>query len=109
MIEKYPIEPKRIRRIPKGFGWVDHRIVQNNEFMRGCSTDAISLYFILITVADQDGLSFYGDALLCSKLGLSKGRLEAARINLVSVDLIAWKQPLYQVLEVSLGKKGGEK
>lgn len=29
MIEKYPIKSERIRRVPKGFGWVDHRVVQN--------------------------------------------------------------------------------
>jgi len=106
MIEKYPIKSERIRKIPKGFGWVDHRVVQNHEFMSGCSTDAKALYFILITVADQEGLSFYGDALLCSKLGLSKGRLEAARRNLIEVDLLAWEKPLYQVLEVPLGNGG---
>jgi len=99
MIEKYPIKPECIRRVPKGFGWIDHRVMHNHRFMGGCSVDAKALYLVLICVADQDGLSFYGDALLCLKVGLSKGRLDAARKNLVDIDLIAWEKPLYQVLE----------
>jgi hypothetical protein len=105
MIEKHPINSERIRRIPQGFGWVDHEVIQNNEFSSKCSVDAKALYFVLITVADQDGLSFYGDALLCSKLGLSKGRLDAARKNLIDIDLVAWDKPLYQVLELPLKKE----
>jgi len=104
MIEKLPVNSHRIRRIPPGFGWVDHRIVRNRQ-VRDCSTDSLALYLVLVCVSDQDGLSFYGNALLCSILGWSKTRLETAREGLESADLIAFSEPIYQVLEVA-GENG---
>jgi len=104
MIEKLPINPSRLRRIPSGFGWVDHRFVRSG-CVRQCSTDALALYLVLVTVSDQEGLSYFGDSLLCAHLGWSKGRLETARRNLEEADLIAYSPPLYQVLELSTTDK----
>lgn len=98
-MEKFPVITGRIRRIPKGFGWVDHRFVQEGH-LRECSTDAAALYLVLVTVADQDGLSYYGESLLCAMLGWSRIRLEKARENLKEADLVAWRDPIYQVLEL---------
>jgi len=100
--EKLPVVSERIRRIPKGFGWVDHRLVRAG-CMRGCSTDGLALYLVLVTVADRDGLSYYGERLLCTLLGWSRGRLGKARENLVGADLLGWADPIYQVLELSEG------
>ena len=105
MIEKLPIVPARLRRIPPGFGWVDHRFVRDGSVSQ-CSTDALALFLVLVTVSDQEGLSYFGDALLCAHLGWSKSRLEAARGNLEEADLVAYSTPLYQVLE--LKAKNGE-
>ena len=49
MIEKLPIAPARLRRVPHGFGWVDHRLVRSG-CLRQCSTDALALYLVLVTV-----------------------------------------------------------
>jgi hypothetical protein len=103
-IEKFPVVAGRTRRIPQGFGWIDHRVVQDGH-LRECSTDAAALYLVLVTVADQDGLSYYGESLLCAMLGWSRIRLEKARENLEEADLIGWSAPIYQVLEVA--EKGG--
>jgi hypothetical protein len=105
-IEKFPVIAGRTRRIPQGFGWIDHRVVQDG-YLRECSTDSAALYLVLVTVADQDGLSYYGESLLCAMLGWSRIRLEKARKNLEEADLIAWSDPIYQVLEVA--EKGGIK
>lgn len=105
-IEKFPVIAGRTRRIPQGFGWIDHRVVQDG-YLRECSTDAAALYLVLVTVADQDGLSYYGESLLCAMLGWSRIRLEKARKNLEEADLAAWSDPIYQVLEVV--EKGGMK
>lgn len=101
-IEKLPVLPGRVRRMPDGFGWVDHRLVGSGS-MRRCSTDALALYLVLATVADRDGLSYYGDALLCATLGWSRGRLDKARESLVEADLVGWSRPMYQVLELPEG------
>ena len=103
-MEKLPVMAGRVRRIPKGFGWVDHRLVRDGH-LRECSTDGAALYLVLATVADQDGLSYYGDNLLCAMLGWSRIRLGKARENLQGADLVAWSEPIYQVLE--LAEKGG--
>lgn len=103
-IEKLPVNSHRIRRIPPGFGWIDHRMVRDH-LVRNCSTDSLALYLILACVSDQDGLSFYGEAMLCSILGWSRKRLETARKGLIDADLIAWDETIYQVLEL-LDEKG---
>lgn len=99
MSKKKVIMPERQRKTPAGFGWVDHRLVRDSH-VRGCTTDALALYLILITVADRRGLSYYSDALLCTILGWSRERLETARGNLEDADLIIFSEPLYQVLSL---------
>ena len=44
------------------------------------------------------GLSYYGDASVCARLGLEAAQLDAARQVLLDADLIAYEAPLYQVL-----------
>lgn len=100
MIDKFPLESEKLRRIPKGFGWVDHRLLRNG-YLRLCSPDSLALYLVLICAADGQGLSYYGDSLICTLLGFSHGRLESARQCLINNRLIAYDAPLYQVLEVS--------
>ena len=99
MVDKMPLMSHRLRRRPKGFGWVDHRLLRDGH-IRACSSDSLALYLVLLCASDGQGLSFYGDGLVCSLLGWSRGRLEKAREALQKADLIAWEAPLYQVLEV---------
>lgn len=98
-IHKSLVVSNRVRSIPVGFGWVDHRLLKDG-YLRECSTDALALYLILIAVADQDGLSYYGDRLLCTMLGWHQRRLEIARENLRNADLAAYCEPIYQVLSL---------
>lgn len=107
MVDKFPIKSEELRRIPNGFGWVDHRLLRDGH-IRKCSSDALALYLVLICAADGQGLSYYGDGLVASLLGWSKGRLEAARTCLRDGGLIAWETPLYQVLEIPPERKEAE-
>lgn len=100
MIDKFPLQSSRLRRIPNGFGWIDHRLLRDRH-IRNCSSDALALYLVLVCAADGQGLSYYGDGLVCSLLGWSRGRLESARQCLIDRDLIAWEAPLYQLLELA--------
>ena len=59
---------------------------------------AWALYLFLVTVGDEQGLSYYSDASICSHLNLSDERLRQARRQLLERSLIAWEAPLYQVL-----------
>jgi hypothetical protein len=54
----------------------------------------------LVTVGDAKGLSYYGDKSIIKHLSMDQSALEAARANLISIGLIAWQKPLYQVLSL---------
>jgi hypothetical protein len=99
MIKKHPIYPQRIRRIPSQFSWVDHRLVRDRH-IESCSHPALALYLFLVTVADQDGLSYYSDASLMSRLDMDAQTLFSARQNLTKAGLLAYEDPLYQVLSL---------
>ena len=97
MIKKRPIYPHRMRRIPSQFSWVDHRLIRDRH-IESCSHPALALYLFLVTVADQEGLSYYSDASVMSRLGMDVGTLCSARQNLIQAGLVAYEDPLYQVL-----------
>lgn len=99
MIEKRPIDTLRIRQVPRQFSWVDHRLVRE-RYIEHLSHGAAALYLFLLTVADAQGLSYYSDATLMKRLGMDESTLAEARWNLLRVDLIAYRKPLYQVLEL---------
>jgi len=96
-MQKRLICPPRRRQVPTQFSWIDHRLVRDHHVER-CSVEALALYLFLVTVADADGLSYYGDATLATRLALAPDQLRQARDNLIAADLVAFEAPLYQVL-----------
>lgn len=99
MVSKQPILPHRVRRVPRQFSWVDHRLVRERYIDR-LSLPAAALYLFLVTVSDASGLSYYGDETLLKRMSMDMATLQQARDNLVSTGLIAWEKPLYQVLPI---------
>ncbi len=97
MVKKFPIHPNRIRKTPKQFSWLDHRLVRDRYIDR-CSHPAAALYLFLVTVADAQGLSYYSDPTISERLGMDSALLEKARRELIHIGLIAYRSPLYQVL-----------
>ena len=95
-----PIVPQRRRRVPPQFSWVDHRLVRDGH-MQGRSASALALYLFLVTVADADGLSWYSEEALCRQLSCDAAHLQSARAELQQAALIAYRRPLYQVLDLS--------
>jgi hypothetical protein len=53
--------PARVRRAPKQFSWVDQRLV-GDHYVERCDACALALYLFRVTVADDQGLSYYSDA-----------------------------------------------
>jgi hypothetical protein len=106
MIVKRVLRPERLRQVPAGFGWVDHRLVRHG-FISRCDHAGLALYLFLVTVADAQGLSYYSDGAICRRLGLEPPQLATARRQLVQGELVAYQKPLYQVLalEVTPGSK----
>jgi hypothetical protein len=68
MIRKRVLRPERLRRVPAQFSWVDQRLIRDGYFER-CDAPALSLYLLLVTVADAQGLSYYGDGSICRLIG----------------------------------------
>jgi hypothetical protein len=97
MIAKTPVLKQRIRKIPRSFSWVDHRLVRDRH-IENLSHRQAALYLFLVCVADDKGLSYYGDPALMGKLHMDQVTLDRARSGLIKNDLIAWQQPIYQVL-----------
>lgn len=96
-MEKRLICPRSLRKTPKQFSWLDHRLVRDRYIDR-CSHQAATLYLFLVTVADAQGLSYYADQTLSQRLGMEGNTLSSARQELIEIGLVAYQKPLYQVL-----------
>lgn len=99
MVTKYPLNAQRLRKVPSQFSWVDQRLVREQR-ISDCTVVGAALYLFLVTVADAQGLSYFGDASIARYLGMQVADVAAARENLIQADLIAYKKPLYQVLSL---------
>jgi len=108
MPHKRVLRPDRLRQIPAQFSWIDQRVVSERHIER-CDVHALALYLVLVTVADAQGVSYYGEASLArllsmARIGMMRGfkaaRLNQARADLIRFDLIAFERPLYQVLSL---------
>lgn len=98
-INHEPICRERIRLLRGGFGWVDHRLVRDRYIDR-CSPTALALYLFLVAVANADGVSYWGDKTIAKRLHLGIAELRAARDQLLAAELIAYEQPLWQLLQL---------
>jgi hypothetical protein len=94
---KQLLRPERLRQVPVQFSWVDQALVQQH-FIDRCEARSAALYLFLITVSDAQGLSYYGASTLTQRLRMSDEQFAAARQQLIELDLIAYRSPLYQVL-----------
>ena len=97
---KQLLRPERLRQVPEQFSWIDQALVQRHLIDR-CDARAAALYLFLVTVADAQGLSYYGNSSLTQRLHLSAQELGAARQQLIDLELVAFQAPLYQVLAIA--------
>ena len=103
MIEKRLLVADRVRHPPReGFSWVDRRFLR--EHAAKLTRDALLLYFFLAAVSDKQGLSFYSDTTIAVRLRMREQDVVAAREELLTYDLVAFRAPLTQVLSVPRGR-----
>ena len=62
-----PPRPDRRRSIRGSFSWIDHRFLRE-KFDHGLTRLEKLLYFVLVAVSNQDGVSFYSDARMAELL-----------------------------------------
>ena len=96
---KHPILPAKLRRLPSQFSWVDQALVRE-RYIEQLSHPACALYLFLITVADAQGLSYYADRSVRQRLSMTQAILAQARQSLIDQALVAYRCPLYQVLDL---------
>ncbi len=100
MTKKQVIHPDRIRKIPKQFSWIDGRLVREG-YLENCKHSEAALYLFLLTVSDARGLSYYSDNSVCKRLSMDSSLLSESRLRLIQLELIAYRNPLYQVLDLA--------
>jgi len=98
-MHKQLLRPDRLRHVPAQFSWVDHRLVREGH-LRRTTPEGLALYLFLVTVADAQGISYYGDTRCAQHLGMDIASVRAARNSLTEAGLIAYECPLYQVLSL---------
>lgn len=82
--------PDRIRSVPSGFGWIDHRLLREGH-LAWLKPAEIALYVFLVLAADRRGVSYYRIESISKALGhLDWGDLSRARSRLVELGLIAY-------------------
>lgn len=101
--QKVVVWEERVRRIPRQFSWVDHRLVRDG-FCRRCQPEDLAFYLMLVTVGDAEGLSYYADRSVARLINLPESAVSAVRDRLIRADLIAFRKPFYQVLELPEGR-----
>jgi hypothetical protein len=94
---KRPVDPTRVRSLPRQFGPLDRRLVYGKHIC-GMSTEAIALYAFLECVSDAQGLSFYSDERICEYLNWSLNGLWDARDRLLRGGFLLYRRPVYQLL-----------
>jgi hypothetical protein len=83
------LRPERLRRPPKSFAWLDHRL-RSGGFLAGLNSAEISLYCFLALAADARGLSCWRLDRIEREVPFDAGALRAARDRLIRADLLAF-------------------
>lgn len=99
MIKKRVLDPKRIRRIDGGFGFIPHRFLRDG-FLASLGQPEILLYLFLVLASDRNGLSFYSYDAICTFLYITADEYIEARDSLIKKGLIAFDGTLFQVLDL---------
>ena len=94
-----PINKDRIRKIRGSFSPIEHRFI-NNRLIDLLETSEILLYFFLSTVGDSQGVSFYSSERMADLLKISVPVITTARSELILKGFIAYRNGVYQVLDL---------
>jgi hypothetical protein len=97
MIKKEMLNPRRIRKINGSFAFIEHRF---RGWIKYLSPEELLLYLFLVLAADDQGLSYYRPETIGERLQLSPEQYHQALNGLITRDLVAFQEPLFQVLSL---------
>lgn len=102
--------PTRIRRVPRSFAWIDHRL-RSEGILERLRPEDLGLYLFLALAADRNGLSCWRLDRIERAVPFDRHTLWDAREHLCKLDLIAFRpwrtgdpDGSYQVLSVERPK-----
>src|SRR5512141_335815 len=102
--------PDRIRRVPRSFAWIDHRL-RSEGILERLRPEDLGLYLFLTLAADRNGLSCWRLDRIERTVPFDRHALWDARKHLCELDLIAFRpwrsgdaDGSYQVLSVERPK-----
>ncbi len=93
------VDLSRVRKLPRGFGWVDARIVHEGH-LAGLGPVEVVVYLALCVVADRAGVSWYRPETLARHVHHPADRVRDAITALVRRGLIASEGRYVQVLDL---------
>lgn len=93
------VDPRRVRRPSRGFGWIDHRVLSGG-YLQTLDCPQIAIYFTLCLVADRRGISFYRPESLARIIRRPVTDVASALGELARRGLIARDGWYAQVLEL---------
>ena len=97
MIEMKPILFSRMRKLNGRYAFIELRF---RNFIPSLTPQEILLYLFLVLASDHQGLSAYSPETICACLKISLRPYLKARQSLIRKDLIAFDDPLFQVLSL---------
>jgi hypothetical protein len=93
-----------VRVVPRSFSWLDHQLLSAGYLERLSAREQL-LYFFLVLVGDAQGISYYSLSTISRHLKIAPERIKEARTALTEQSLIAFEEPLYQVLALPEAEK----
>ncbi len=85
------LSPERVRRVPRSFAWIDHRL-RSEGILERLRPEEIGLYLFLALAADRQGLSCWRlDRIQRAIPCFDRQTLWDARKRLCEHDLIAYR------------------
>ena len=86
-----PVIPNYVRRIPRHFAWIDHRL-RSEQWIADFEPEEFALYLFLALVADQYGLSCWRlDIIERAMPVFRRQQLHHAREELMQKQLLAFR------------------
>ena len=99
MKENVILNSQRIRKISGSFCFIPHRFLRDG-FFSSLGENELSLYFFLVLAGNYHGVSFYKDETIQKLLKIKPLEFEDARQGLLKKDLICFRPPFTQVLQL---------
>jgi hypothetical protein len=82
--------PERLRKIPRSFAWIDHRL-RSGGCLASMTAEEAALYLFLALAADSKGLSCWRLDRMERELPFDVAALKRAREGLLAKDLVAFR------------------